>query len=124
MAKTRKYNQRKSTRGKTPKKKNKMRQKGGETYSSCNNVKNGKTCLRSIRVGDKIIPYNGKCRNGECHIQVKSFKEYLHKTLNSMSSNTVKTKMTPPTPRIKYVTPSGSYYSRRKTWPEMFGVSN
>jgi hypothetical protein len=127
MAKTRKYNQRKSTRGKTPKKKNKMRQNktkgGGERLSSCKNAKQNAECTRQITVDNVTDSYNGRCRNGKCVIKLKSLKIATQKRLNSMSSNTVKTRMKTPTPRFKYVTSTGNSYNRRKTLSEIFGFS-
>lgn len=78
MAKTRKYNQRKSTRGKTPKKKNKMRQnktKGGNSKRrNCRNnrkghSKEGKTCWytqfnNNGEIG--LINVRGVCKDEKC----------------------------------------------------------
>ena len=77
MAKTRKYNQRKSTRGKTPKKKNKMRQnktKGGNSKRrNCRNnrkghSKEGKTCwYTQFNNGDiGLIDVRGVCKDQNC----------------------------------------------------------
>ena len=128
MAKTRKYNQRKSTRGKTPKKKNKMRQNktkgGGERLSSCKNADDGNKCMQDIKVGDKIIPYNGTCKDKKCVVALKDLKISARKTLNSIiGKKSAKTSMKTPTPRYINVTPSGSYYNRGKTWSERFGLS-
>ena len=91
MAKTRKYNQRKSTRGKTPKKKNKMRQKGSGRDSrtddgkriNCNNNRNGQskegqTCWytqfnNNGDIGLTIV--RGVCKNEKCVAREK--KAYL-----------------------------------------------
>jgi hypothetical protein len=128
MAKTRKYNQRKSTRGKTPKKKNKMRQNktkgGGERLSSCKNADNGNKCMQDIKVGDKIIPYNGTCKDEECVVALKDLKISARKTLNSIiGKKSAKTQMKQTTPRFKYVTSTGNSYNRRKTLSEIFGLS-
>ena len=82
MAKTRKYNQRKSTRGKTPKKKNKMRQKGSGrqtrtsdgkrrdcTDSRKGRSKEGLTCWYTQfnnNGGFGSIDVRGVCRKQEC----------------------------------------------------------
>jgi hypothetical protein len=69
MAKTRKYNQRKSTRGKTPKKKNKMRQKGSgrNLYTRfkvmLKTCKNNDDCIFHEREGNS---YKGKCIDSKC----------------------------------------------------------
>jgi hypothetical protein len=82
MAKTRKYNQRKSTRGKTPKKKNKMRQKGSgrssRTYHNLNACElleqeykvtgcNGRRCsIITRKYGTKLADCQATCENGTC----------------------------------------------------------
>ena len=86
MAKTRKYNQRKSTRGKTPKKKNKMRQKGSGRKSrtsdgkrrDCTNSrkgrsKEGKTCWYTQygNGGFGSIDVRGVCENQKCAAREK-----------------------------------------------------
>lgn len=128
MAKTRKYNQRKSTRGKTPKKKNKMRQnktKGGKnpSVSDCKSSSDGADCFQYIQVGNKTKRYDGKCKDEKCHIRGESFKLSLRKNLNSITPKSVKTRMKQPTPRFKYVTPTGNSYNRSKTFLEIFGLS-
>lgn len=127
MAKTRKYNQRKSTRGKTPKKKNKMRQNktkgGGERLSSCLNAKKNAECTREITVDNVTDSYNGRCRNGKCVIKLKSLKIATQKTLNSIiGKKSAKTSMKTPTPRFKYVTSTGNSYNRSKTLSERVGL--
>jgi len=68
MAKTRKYNQRKSTRGKTPKKKNKMRQKGSGRSTSRSRKYNN---LNACELIDEKNIITG-CRNGStCYIITK-----------------------------------------------------
>jgi hypothetical protein len=77
-----------------------------------------------VRMYLTIIPYNGTCKDKKCVVALKDSKIYARKTLNSfIGKKSAKTKMEQTTPRYINVTPSGSYYNRRKTWSEMVGLS-
>jgi len=98
MAKTRKYNQRKSTRGKTPKKKNKMRQKGGKKISTIFKVNlkkcnNDDDCIFHEKGGNS---YKGDCIERKC--------QNVKKTTRVVRTSYL------PQPRTLRHTSSGSYY--------------
>jgi nucleoside-diphosphate-sugar epimerase len=101
MAKTRKYNQRKSTRGKTPKKKNKMRQKGSGSGRKI--YTRFKAILQTCKKDDDCIfheeggnSYKGDCIERKCQNVKKTTRVVRTSNLSQ--------------PRTLMHTSSGSYY--------------